>query len=42
MQPNAFNKKVLIFNQNEGKENEIVDLKTCKSLLNPKVFNAKK
>ena len=42
MQPHAVNKKVVIFNQNLGKENEIVDLKTCKSLLNHKVSNPKK
>lgn len=42
--PSARNKKVLIFNQRpfEVKDNEIADLKTCKSLLNPKVGTAKR
>jgi hypothetical protein len=43
-QPSPCNKKVLIFHQRafNAKENEIADLKTCKSLLNPKVGTPKR
>jgi hypothetical protein len=42
--PSPCNKKVLIFKQTEAeeKENKFADLKTCKSLLNPKINNLRK